>query len=65
MRYTAGGEPARHPLLTALEADAVDLLRTKGQHGKAMDKRLNARHYLLTIGWTVEQVNEAAEQEED
>jgi hypothetical protein len=39
----------------------VSLLRATGQHGRAMRDRLNARAYLLQQGWTVAEINAAAE----
>ncbi len=47
-------------LLSALEIDAVELLRDRARTRKGAEHRLNARAYLLGKGWTVEQVNEAA-----
>jgi hypothetical protein len=61
MRYGRDGKPKRDGMMQALEIDAVELLRAKGQHGRAMRSRLNARAYLLAQGWTVDEVNAAAD----
>jgi hypothetical protein len=61
VRYGRDGQPRRDGLLQALEIDAVALLRAEGQHGRAMRDRLNARAYLLGQGWTVAEINAAAE----
>lgn len=61
MRYGRDGEPLRDGMLKALELDAVALLRTPGPTAKAMRERLSARAYLLGKGWTVDEVNAAAE----
>jgi hypothetical protein len=61
MRYGRDGKPKRDGMMQALEIDAVALLRAKGQHGRAMRDRLNARAYLLAQGWTVDEINAAAE----
>jgi hypothetical protein len=46
-------------MLQALEVDALDLLRRKGLTAPGVNARLQARAYLLSQGWTVEQVNAA------
>ncbi len=61
VRYGRDGEPRPDGKLRALEVDAVALLRTRGATGKAMKERLSARAYLLGKGWTVDEVNAAAE----
>ena len=60
-RYGRDGQPLRDGMLAALEAGAVELLRTEGATAKAMKARLSARAWLLGKGWTVAEVNAAAE----
>jgi hypothetical protein len=48
-------------MLQALEIDAIALLRRTGLTGPAMSARLNARAYLLAQGWSVAEINAAAE----
>jgi hypothetical protein len=61
--YTRDGKPSypKPPsLLDYLEEDAVALLRTQGQFGRAMRDRLNARYYLMSVkGWSKERVDAA------
>lgn len=61
MRYGRDGKPQRDVRLQALEVDAVALLRTPGANRKGADARLQARAYLLAQGWTVAEINAAAE----
>jgi hypothetical protein len=55
------GKERPSAMLQALEVDAVELLRDRARTGKGMQHRLNARAYLLAQGWTVDEVNAAAE----
>ena len=61
MRYGRDGKPQRDIRLQALEVDAVALLRAEGMTRRAVDNRLQARAYLLAQGWTVGEINAAAE----
>ena len=60
MGYGRDGK-MRPGLLSALEIDAVELLRDPARTAKGMQHRLNARAYLLAHGWTVAEINAAAE----
>lgn len=53
------GTPRPNGTLQALEVDALALLRNRKGTVAAMRDRLNARHYLLQQGWTVDQINAA------
>jgi hypothetical protein len=60
-RIGRDGKPRPNGLAQALEINAVALLRSKGTGGKPMRERLSARAYLLNKGWTVDEINAAAE----
>jgi hypothetical protein len=65
MDFTRDGRP-RHSRMSALETDAVALLRDGKRTAIGMRNRLDARYYLIQLGWSVEEINAAqcAESEE-
>lgn len=60
-RYGRDGTPRPNSMLDVLAADAVELLRDTSATAKGMSRRLNARAYLLAQGWSVAEINAAAE----
>lgn len=60
-RVGPDGKPLKDGLLQAIEIDAVAMLRESGGSPAALRARLSARMYLLQHGWTVQQINDAAE----